>query len=303
MRVVVWALLGAFCAAAPKEDMTASLPESSWFVADDFENELLERARSFTGSRTLHCLDLFGFSGKVSQIWSKQGYESERYDILRGGRSEDILGKRGFLNLMRKGLSLLPAGVIIGGPPCCMFIFLSCSVHQRHAFGPQGNTGVFKVRMANLIVRNLCTFLRILRILGRDFYVVLEQPTSSWMFKLSWVLALEALLGSICVTTWQGCFGHDLPKPTHLWGTLPNLGAMTRKMTRAKRSQIQQRLTRRNARRVRPRFYYFKKFPQGGHTGGVSGTEDLGKTADYTAEFCRSLLRIWIVAFNHYHQI
>lgn len=125
--------------------MTASLPESSCFVADDFENELLERARSFTGSRTLHCLDLFGFSGKVSQIWSKQGYESERYDILRGGRSEDILGKRGFLNLMRKGLSLLPAGVIIGGPPCCMFIFLPLICIWDYVFnyfrGPVGSCG------------------------------------------------------------------------------------------------------------------------------------------------------------------
>lgn len=124
------------------------------------------------------------------------------------------------------------------------------------------------------------------------------NPLTSW-----WILMAYAIACLWLLVPRQGCFGHDLPKPTHLWGTLPNLGAMTRKMTRAKRSQIQQRLTRRNARRVRPRFYYFKKFPQGGHTGGVSGTEDLGKTADYTAEFCRSLLRIWIVAFNHYHQI
>ena len=79
----------------------------------------------------------------------------------------------------------------------------SCSVHQRHKHGPLGNEDVFKVRLSNLIARNCATFLELLHRQGRTFFVVLEQPASSWLFKMEYYLALGALLMCVRVTTWK----------------------------------------------------------------------------------------------------
>lgn len=40
----------------------------------------------------------------------------------------------------------------------------------------------------------------------------------------------------------MGFFSHDLPKPTHLVGTLPDLGHMKRRMSKADRARIAARL-------------------------------------------------------------
>ena len=87
---------------------------------------------------------------------------------------------------------------------CCFL--RSTSVHKRHIFGPLGDEGNFKVRMSNLINRNRATFLRLLKEHGRFFYTVLEQPSSSYLFKTEWFLALSFLLGCMKVTTWTLVF-------------------------------------------------------------------------------------------------
>lgn len=56
---------------------------------------------SWEGTRDVCCLDIFGYSGSISNQWSKQGCVSVKYDIRLNPRSDDILGKRGFLHLVR----------------------------------------------------------------------------------------------------------------------------------------------------------------------------------------------------------
>ena len=41
-------------------------------------------------------------------------------------------------------------------------------------------------------------------------------------------------------------FGHDLPKPTHLVGTLPDMGTLCKKMTKADRAKFRARLETRH---------------------------------------------------------
>lgn len=85
-----------------QDDLSATLDESLWFVADDHVDELVSTMRSLVNMRRdLHCIDLFGYSGKISKVWRSAGYSAEQYDVLRGGRAHDILSKRGFLFLMR----------------------------------------------------------------------------------------------------------------------------------------------------------------------------------------------------------
>ena len=118
----------------------------------------------------------------------------------------------------------------------------SSSVHRRHDLGPLGDMSNRKVRLSNLIVQNTVTFLKLLKESGRLFWVVLEQPTSSWLFKMEWLLALGALLSCYKITTWFAFFQHDLLKPTHLWGNLPGLEGLSRTMTTAHREKFIARL-------------------------------------------------------------
>lgn len=88
----------------------------------------------------------------------------------------------------------------------CMFHVLrlrSTSVHKRHLLGSKGDLKNKKVRMSNLIVQNLGVFLELLFEEERFFFVVLEQPTSSWLFKLEWMIAMGALLGCRKIHTWR----------------------------------------------------------------------------------------------------
>ena len=84
-----------------QDDTFASLPEENWFVADKHLPELQQVVGTFSGQRTLHCIDLFGFSGSIYRKWVQKGFEAVRYDIALNPRADDVVSKRGFLNLLR----------------------------------------------------------------------------------------------------------------------------------------------------------------------------------------------------------
>ena len=73
-------------------------------------------------------------------------------------------------------------------------------MHKRHLYGPMGDVGNKKVRMSNLLVSNMCTFLELLA-RHRAYWCLIEQPSSSWLFKMNMMLALSALLSFVKVTT------------------------------------------------------------------------------------------------------
>ena len=91
--------LAPFCSV--QDDLTATLPESLWFTADHHFEEMVEVAKAYHAQRSLHLIDIFGYSGKVSKAWERQGFRTAQFDVLIGGRSHDLLSKRGFLNLLR----------------------------------------------------------------------------------------------------------------------------------------------------------------------------------------------------------
>lgn len=57
----------------------------------------------------------------------------------------------------------LDHGLLAAGPPCSLFIWLSSSVHMRHAVGCRGNEGNLKVKLANYITENLVSGLGLLK--------------------------------------------------------------------------------------------------------------------------------------------
>lgn len=84
-----------------QEDLCASLPEEKWFHAEQHKEELETLMRGYQGIQDLTCLDVFGFSGSITKAWRDKGFTAEKYDIALNPRSNDLLGKRGFLCLVR----------------------------------------------------------------------------------------------------------------------------------------------------------------------------------------------------------
>ena len=58
-------------------------------------------------------------------------------------------------------MSIVQFGFLMCGPPCALFIYLSCSVHKRSKSQPWGNHEKDSVRRANVIMINLAIILTI----------------------------------------------------------------------------------------------------------------------------------------------
>ena len=94
-----------------------------------------------------------------------------------GGASHDVTAEAGFLALLDLAMRLVPGGIIVGGPPCSLFIFLSSSFHRRGPGHEQVDTSKLPVRLANVIVDNTMVLLEVAHL--RSVWFVLEQPATS----------------------------------------------------------------------------------------------------------------------------
>ncbi|CAE7304715.1 RHM1 [Symbiodinium pilosum] len=63
------------------DDTLTSTAEENWFYAHQHIEELSAIMTRWTGERTIHCIDLFGYSGSVAKYWRDQKYEAYQYDI------------------------------------------------------------------------------------------------------------------------------------------------------------------------------------------------------------------------------
>lgn len=107
------------------------------------------------GPCDLSCLDLFSASAKLAKSFRAASYRSANYDIQTGGWEADISTRTGFSRLLCLGLRLLGASLIMCGPPCSMFIWMSCSQHKRHIYGARGFPGDKMTQLANCIADNM----------------------------------------------------------------------------------------------------------------------------------------------------
>ena len=200
-----------------------------------------EKAVVLTLHETKHCLDAFGASKRMKSAWIAQGREAAAFDVTLN-KQDDIVMRSGFFRMVDRTCELVERGLIVGGPPCSVFGFLSCSVHKRYMsqYGVEGDTSLHCVRLSNRITTNFATLLRVCCPL-RNLFVVVEQPADSWMFKLPVWQALIPILCLTMITTHMGCFGHPMCKPTHLLSNLPGIDALTRKMTKKQSDSAEQR--------------------------------------------------------------
>ena len=127
--------------------------------------------------------------------------------------------------------TVVPHGVVGGGPPCTMFISSTAVHHRRTNNDPVGNEGHEKTRLANEIARFWTKLLRLA--VSRDVFFWVEQPNDSFFFKCPWwvnFVAFLAVAGIPYFVQFIRMGGYDAltPKPTDLVGTLPALPDMNR---------------------------------------------------------------------------
>lgn len=90
----------------------------------------------------MDAIDLFGGNkGRIAIALGNKGYRAITFDIVKGGKFHDLSSKCGFEVLFHIALRLIfNAALVVLGPPCSMFIWLSSSQHLRHLFGPWGDS-------------------------------------------------------------------------------------------------------------------------------------------------------------------
>eukprot|EP00969_Alexandrium_andersonii_P047317 2076012-Alexandrium_andersonii.AAC.1 len=71
---------------------------------------------------------------------------------------------------------------------------MSSSVHRRSALHPRGDERNFKVRLSNLIASDTAVLVSVAE--TRGAWWILEQPASSWTFKLPVLLGVVAGTGA-----------------------------------------------------------------------------------------------------------
>lgn len=194
-----------------KEDTFTFTPEVEWYRADDHERTISEHIACWEGDSVLHCVDAFGASCHVSTAFTQHRMQAEAFDI-KLSEKHDITSKSVFL-FLDWCLALRPGGIIVGGPPCSMHLFLSSICHLRALQKPEGDTSKMSVRFSNLNTGNYIFTLRPVRL--RGVFSLTEQPSSSIMCSEPSAAMPTEANGLQNIMTYLGSHGHALPKSSY----------------------------------------------------------------------------------------
>ncbi|CAK0840887.1 unnamed protein product [Prorocentrum cordatum] len=228
-------------------------------------------------------VDAFGASKTIQKTWKKRGETGIAYDI-KCNPAHDIVSRDGFFVLLMYCLMVPVGGLIVGGPPCSLFTFLSSSVHMRADGYEYGDESNYNVRLANRIALNFMFILKLMHMWNRKVYWVIEQPKSSWMMKLPEAQELMDITKAERVFTYMGAFGHVLLKASHLFGNLPTLSRMAReKPIDHEKHDDPDRM---------------QMWEDSDGIKRVTGGKNLPQTAEYTPLFCSALYSTWLRSYN-----
>ena len=105
----------------------------AWCFSAALIVEVFDFVRSFDDSpaaRDLKCVDLFCGTGQVCQTFQNAGHAAERFDVKMGA-DFNFLRKECFYKALNLVLRLAAFGVLVAGPPCSYFVWMSFAFHRR----------------------------------------------------------------------------------------------------------------------------------------------------------------------------
>ena len=166
---------------------------------------------------------------------------------------------------------------------------VACHCKERNLLG---DTRRQCVRLSNLILGNMVTFLLLLWRFRKKIFLMIEQPASSWMFKQECVKEVLSKFRMKRTLTHLGFFGHDLLKPTHIMSNVPSMNGIETKATSIRKKQHKMRIQRKNRRdrkAGRKVKQYYLRLPGGKFQGG----RDLADSAIYPLRWVTEVFRCW----------
>ena len=166
-------------------------------------------------------VDYFAGSRRIHSTLTKCGWKGCFYDIQEQRKYMDMsidVGQAVALILM---LSVVAQGLICGGPECSTWIVMSMG-HTKRNTQIEGDVSRSDVRRANACSRFLAVLTQLAEL--RHVYWWWEQPNGSVFFETAWWKQMQEQLGrGAPIFFWMQSWGHYVPKPSKVLGSLPGL--------------------------------------------------------------------------------
>ena len=284
--------------------------DSKLFKASDWIPDILQFAEDFNRKqrpRHTQVLDFFAGESKISRRGRHRGHVCETFDILHDER-QDILSHGGFFLGLLLCCQVQAFGLAVFGTQCSLWLtWMSQSIHRRAAKGPCGDWENLSVYKANIVAENVAVLMLVLY--TRQVHFLEENPGATYLFRYESQAFVHSVLGLSMVHTWMKHFGHFMPKPTKLMGSLVGLGSLANTYSKKSWAQRCKHLSKKircynlSFRRPRAIKWYKKRSqpaepvkvtPKADGSGmWISGGRDLKKSGAYTSRFADVLLSTW----------
>ena len=263
------------------------------WLADEHEHELEQHIQSrWRCRRYLQLGDMFSGKANMWRAFRRARYEATTSDVL-DDPNQNMASKAGLYCAIELIMAVVTGGLLMWGPPCSMFIFLSSSIHKRSRRRPHGDEKRKSVRLANVIVRNMCFCIRLA--IRRGVKNIIEQPTTSVMWQLPCLRIILKRWTRIHIAMYS--YGHATYKPVVLWGDLPTLDTVHLPHSLNefhKLKKVNKQITKKatiTRSKLGATLVVRRKA-----SSGVRGGPDLRLTAEYPLPFCAAVRRAWLLS-------
>jgi hypothetical protein len=143
-------------------------------------------------TRDLDVVELWCGVGSVVRAALQRGQRAVGFDKIKS-QAQDLTTKDGFEAALILVLRLVIGGLLWEAPVCSSFGFANSSRCKRNELNPYGDTNYGQVRQGNLMADIAMFFMTIAW--ARNVDVAIENPNSSWLFKLPHVESIGQALG------------------------------------------------------------------------------------------------------------
>jgi hypothetical protein len=229
-----------------------------------------------TPVNALDALDVFAGSKSYARACERAGLLCMTYEINDDDVWQDFLTFQGLSYLIQLVVRVKPGGLVVFGPPCKYWIFLTLSHTRRIAKNPAGDASSWMARAGNSIASRLAQVLHLCQALNIDF--VVEQPSGSFMPQYQPMSTAIDVMRLTAITFKMSVFGHECTKPTRLWGSASWLDDFSKYAAHLPMPQSTKKLADQVGDAVNGR------------------AAELEASAAYTAGFCEALLRFHVAA-------
>ena len=157
---------------------------------------------------TYDALDGFQGAGEFKKVLASAGLKVAKFDLLLG---DDCMTDEGKITFARLCLQCKRESIVLLGPPCAYFIYLSRVRHGKTKARPAGNASGFS-REGNAVAFFMAFAIWLCSLL--ELSLVIEQPQTSVLWFNKFVGAALRRARASRVAWRMGALGAPSPKPS-----------------------------------------------------------------------------------------